>query len=122
MVDRVTTIFKLGVAVEQTPLVLNKMFPSLTGYKIQSEAYRSILEYLLEVVKQHEANLDPDNPQDFIDLYLTEIIGQNSGEDYNVPDLVACIYDFFLAGTETSSTTLKWIVLYLTTNENVQDR
>ena len=33
-----------------------------------------------------------------------------------------CLFDFLLTGTETSSTTLKWLVLYLTLHQEVQDR
>lgn len=40
----------------------------------------------------------------------------------NTDDLVISLLDFLLAGTETSSTTLKWLVLYLTLHQKVQDR
>jgi cytochrome P450 len=122
MVDMVTTIFTVGIKIDQLPLFINKMFPTWTGYGTRSRAHISILDYLMEVVKQHEADLDQSNPKDFIDVYLTEIIKQDSKEDYNVQELVACIYDFFVAGTETSSTTLKWVVLYLTLYQDVQER
>ena len=40
----------------------------------------------------------------------------------NTDDLAINLFDFLLAGTETSSTTLKWVVLYLTLHQEVQDR
>ena len=40
----------------------------------------------------------------------------------NTDDLAINLFDFLLAGTETSSTTLKWVVLYLTLRQEVQDR
>ena len=40
----------------------------------------------------------------------------------NKDDLAVSLFDFLLAGTETSSTTLKWVVLYLTLHQEVQDR
>ena len=57
--------------------------------------------------------------QDFIDVYLAE---QEKVEELNILDLTACVHDFFVAGTETSSTTLKWILLYLILHQDVQDR
>ena len=43
-------------------------------------------------------------------------------EALNTDDLAISLLDFLLAGTETSSTTLKWLVLYLTLHQEVQDR
>ena len=43
-------------------------------------------------------------------------------EALNTDDLTINLFDFLLAGTETSSTTLKWLVLYLTLHQEVQDR
>ena len=43
-------------------------------------------------------------------------------EGLNKDDLAISLYDFLLAGTETSSTTLKWLVLYLTLHQEVQAR
>ena len=43
-------------------------------------------------------------------------------EGLNKDDLAINLFDFLLAGTETSSTTLKWLVLFLTIHQEVQDR
>ena len=43
-------------------------------------------------------------------------------EGLNTDDLAMNLFDFLIAGTETSSTTLKWLVLYLTLHQEVQDR
>ena len=43
-------------------------------------------------------------------------------EGLNTDDLTMNLFDFLIAGTETSSTTLKWLVLYLTLHQEVQDR
>ena len=41
----------------------------------------------------------------------------NNYQMYNTDELKNCIWDFLNAGTETSSTTLKWAVLYLTLHQ-----
>ena len=84
------------------------------NYGIEDMAKHFSLE-----VQNRQGFHDPENPADFIDVYLTEL---EKGNELNVLDLVACIQDFFMAGTETSSTTLKWILLYLTLHQDVQDR
>ena len=43
-------------------------------------------------------------------------------EGLNMDDLAISLFDFLLAGTETSPTTLKWLVLYLTIHQEVQAR
>ena len=43
-------------------------------------------------------------------------------EGLNTDDLTINLYDFLLAGTETSATTLKWLVMFLSLHQEVQDR
>ena len=74
---------------------------------------------LSEQIEKHRATLDRENPQDFIDVYL---IAMEEDEGLNTDDLAMNLFDFLLAGTETSSTSLKWLVLYLTLHQEVQDR
>ena len=122
MLDKVSTIFTSGIKYEALPMAFFKIFGELTGYNKRAKANSGIFSYLNDVIHQHEKDLDENNPRDFIDVYLLEIRKQVDDSKYNVKDLIGCIYDFFVAGTETSSTTLKWIVLYLTLHEDVQDR
>ena len=41
---------------------------------------------------------------------------EDKQDKYTKGDLVAAMMDFFAAGTETSSTTLKWALLFLAIN------
>ena len=43
-------------------------------------------------------------------------------EELTKDDLAISLFDFLLAGTETSSTTMKWLVLFLSLHQEVQDR
>ena len=92
---------------------------TLTGKRIRVMA--GIRRHLVKEVEEHSADFDSGNPKDFIDVYLASI-GKDKEQDLNMLDLTDCIWDFFMAGTETSSTTLKWIILYLVIHQNVQDR
>ena len=85
----------------------------------RGDSFKYIQDHLLEEIRHRQHKHNPENPQDFIDVYLTE---QEDKEELNVLDLTGCIHDFFVAGTETSSTTLKWILIYLTLHQDVQDR
>ena len=70
-------------------------------------------------IDKHRATLNKESPRDFIDVYL---IAMEEDEGLNMDDLAISLFDFLLAGTETSATTLKWLVLYLTIHQEVQAR
>ncbi len=78
-------------------------------------------------VAEHETTLDPNDPRDFIDTVLIEIRHTTDpassfyGEKGRV-NLVATMLDLFVAGSETTSTTLTWAVLYMARESAVQDR
>lgn len=57
--------------------------------------------------------------KDFIDVYLKEM-----GKDpkFNYHDLVGLCMDFFEAGGETVGSTLSWFLLYMSLNQDVQNK
>ncbi|EDL41824.1 mCG130231, isoform CRA_a [Mus musculus] len=95
-------------------------YPALLDYcpgshKQFFKNYASIKNFLLEKIKEHEESLDVTIPRDFIDYFLI-----NGGqEDGNQPlqnrleHLAITVTDLFSAGTETTSTTLRYALLLL---------
>jgi len=72
-------------------------------------------------IREHRESLDTNQPRDFIDVYLMEMMkGTNPQFDQECLE-ITCL-DLFKAGAETSSTTLLWIVLYLVRYQEVQER
>jgi len=53
-------------------------------------------------------------------LIIAQMKSDNSGK-YSKGDLSASMIDFFHGGTETTSTTLKWVLLYLALNQVCQN-
>ena len=47
---------------------------------------------------------------------------KRTSSSFCVDQLVAICYDFFLAGAETSSTTLAWAILFMTLHPEVQEK
>uniref|UniRef100_A0A8C6GSW2 unspecific monooxygenase n=1 Tax=Mus spicilegus TaxID=10103 RepID=A0A8C6GSW2_MUSSI len=74
-----------------------------------------IRSYLLEKIKEHQASLDVTNPRDFIDYFLIKQKQANHVEqaEYSLENLVCTINNLFAAGTETTSTTLRYALLLL---------
>ena len=103
------------------PYPLLKLFPHATGYKRLGNKFDMLRNYMLEVIQQHQDTLDEEQPRDYIDVYLTTM-RQDREHKYTLGNLNASLVDFFLAGTETSSTTLKWCLLFLVRHPDHQDR
>ncbi|XP_039508807.1 cytochrome P450 2B1-like [Pimephales promelas] len=99
-----------------------KHFPG-PHQKIKQNA-NELVGFIQEQVKEHQETLNPDSPRDFIDAYLLEIEKQKSKENstFHEENLIMTTADLFLAGTDTTATTIRWGLIYLTQNPDVQER
>jgi len=121
MLEQVTVIFTQGAKVDTFPYWLSRLFPRMTGLEERSKAQEGILNYLLSVAQEQQEEREQESePRHFIDVYLAEM--EKNPKDFSFEELCSIIFDFFSAGTETSSTTMKWAVLFLTINQEVQQR
>ncbi|XP_072013333.1 cytochrome P450 2U1-like [Amphiura filiformis] len=86
-----------------------------------------IRAFYLEMIKKARDNYTRGDPRTFIDMYFDnqERIHKEDpdiAEWFDDGDLEACIADLFAAGTETSSTTLKWGLLYMVLQPDIQEK
>ncbi|XP_060098779.1 cytochrome P450 2J4-like isoform X1 [Heteronotia binoei] len=78
--------------------------------------------FIRNEIRKHQERGVPSEPGDFIDYYLTQIEktkGQSTPA-YDEDNMIQSIFDLFLGGTETSSTTLSWALLYMVAYPDVQ--
>ncbi|CAL4117927.1 unnamed protein product [Meganyctiphanes norvegica] len=81
-------------------------------------------EFYMEIIQEHQSTLDPENPRDYIDTFLMEINAHQDDpdSDYTLENLLVSLDDLFAAGSETSSSTLRWFVLYMALNPHIQEK
>ncbi|XP_008148480.2 cytochrome P450 2U1 [Eptesicus fuscus] len=84
-----------------------------------------ILGFLRRMIKEHRESLDAENPRDFIDMYLLHVDEEkknNSNSSFNEDYLLYIISDLFIAGTDTTTNSLLWCLLYMSLNPDIQGK
>lgn len=86
--------------------------------------YREIMNFLKKEVEKHKEEWNPEDPRDFIDTYLAEM--EKKKEDpqagFNIESLLVSTLDLIEAGTETTSTTLRWALVYMLHYPEIQEK
>ncbi|GMR47856.1 hypothetical protein PMAYCL1PPCAC_18051, partial [Pristionchus mayeri] len=79
--------------------------------------YQSFIEEEVNgIVKTYDSDHEPTN---FVQSYLSEM---KKNKELDITNLYAIVVDFWLAGMETTSTTLRWALLFLMKYPHVQDK
>ncbi|XP_014681201.1 PREDICTED: cytochrome P450 2J5-like [Priapulus caudatus] len=107
---------------QERPFDIFNHLKSATGTSLLS-TFAELDKFLEKRISQHKETFDPNNIRDIIDAFLVE---RNSCTNrvrtayllYN--ELVKGIHDLFLAGTETTSNTLYWFMLFMLHHPHVQ--
>ncbi|XP_059161821.1 cytochrome P450 2G1-like [Physella acuta] len=128
MIVRITAV----LADQQINGALN-FFPSLRflpgdyfHIKKTKKIVDDILEFLKEFVEQKGVvKYDENNADNLIAAYIKELKSRRSkGQETYLSEmeLVKSVFDLFIAGTETTSTTITWCLLYVLNHPDVQKK
>uniref|UniRef100_UPI003AAB2A06 cytochrome P450 2J4-like n=1 Tax=Centroberyx gerrardi TaxID=166262 RepID=UPI003AAB2A06 len=82
-----------------------------------------LIDFVKIRIKEHREDYDPSSPRDYIDCFLSEM-GEKEDPDsgFDLENLCFCTLDLFSAGTETTTTTLHWGLLYMIYYPHIQER
>lgn len=80
-------------------------------------------DFIMKQINEHKETLNPGSPRDYIDCFLTRI---NQDKDlptseFHLDNLVSTVLNLFLAGTETTSTTIRYIIMLLIKYPKIQE-
>uniref|UniRef100_A0A673ABA9 Cytochrome P450 2J2-like n=1 Tax=Sphaeramia orbicularis TaxID=375764 RepID=A0A673ABA9_9TELE len=77
-------------------------------------------DFVRTEVKDHKQKWDPSDLRDYIDYNLNEI--QTDDSTFDEECLIMSVLDLFAAGSETTSTTLRWALLFMVKYPEIQER
>ncbi|XP_005292618.1 cytochrome P450 2J2-like isoform X1 [Chrysemys picta bellii] len=108
---------------------LNNTFPWIMDHlpgphKEVLASHRFLYCFAKEEIRRHEESGVPDEPQDFIDFYLAQMVKSKDDPTatFDEGNLIHTILDFFIAGTESTATTLRWALISLVLHPDVQEK
>ncbi|XP_051020370.1 cytochrome P450 2J4-like [Acomys russatus] len=79
--------------------------------------------FVSHMMDSHRKDWNPIEPRDFIDAFLTEMTKYpDKTTSFNEENLICSTLDLFFAGTETTSHTLRWALLYMALYPEVQEK
>ena len=104
------------------------LFLNRIGVLKTMKAMNEIFDFCSSVIQKHKVKgIDGENPLTFVEALLHKI---DQTTDPSKPlhgsvgetNLLNILIDFFIAGSDTTSTTLNWAMLYMIRNSDVQDK
>ncbi|CAJ1064933.1 Hypothetical predicted protein [Xyrichtys novacula] len=74
-------------------------------------------------IQEHQDTLDPSSPRDYIDCFLNRHSQEKhlSASEFHHENLVSTVFNLFLAGTETTSSTLRYALNVLVKYPKIQE-
>ncbi|KAL7633599.1 UNVERIFIED_CONTAM: hypothetical protein RMT77_016132 [Armadillidium vulgare] len=120
---------KIAVAAFDFFPQLNTVFPNnfkrILGLGNLIENTEKCSQFIREEIDEHLSTLDPENPRDFIDNFLIEMTKEkekksNTAFSFSYEELQYTLAELFFAGTETTSSMFRWLILFLAKYPKVQ--
>ena len=98
-----------------------------SGFKLANETFIKVFDMVRPYIEEHERTLDPDNIRDFLDLMIVEHKKSTDPKScfygqVGQATIANSIVDLFIAGMETTTTSLMLIILHLLHHLDVQQK
>uniref|UniRef100_A0A669ETQ9 Cytochrome P450, family 2, subfamily Y, polypeptide 3 n=1 Tax=Oreochromis niloticus TaxID=8128 RepID=A0A669ETQ9_ORENI len=97
----------------------------LPGYHQTIFGYiKEARDFIERKIQEHKETLDPSSPRDYIDCFLIRINQEknNPSSEFNYDNLVSTVLNLFVAGTETTSSTVRYALAVLIKYPKIQEK
>ncbi|KAK9519201.1 hypothetical protein VZT92_021943 [Zoarces viviparus] len=85
--------------------------------------FNAIQDFFSQEIENHKKDLDHSDPRDYIDAFIIEMKNHKESDlGFTETNLALNSMDLFMAGTETTSTTLLWALVYLIKLPDIKDK
>eukprot|EP00057_Strongylocentrotus_purpuratus_P015473 XP_011669947.1 PREDICTED: cytochrome P450 2U1 [Strongylocentrotus purpuratus] len=104
-------------------LLISRYFYYTPLYREVRHNLAVLQDFIRGIVQRHQETFDPDNTRDIIDMYLAEVrqLKEDGMDTYlKEENIWRGVFDIFLAASESMTSALRWIFLYLIDNPELQ--
>ncbi|XP_023145810.2 cytochrome P450 2F3-like [Amphiprion ocellaris] len=83
-----------------------------------------VREFIKKKIQEHKETLEPNSPRDYIDCFLIRMNQEkdNPSTEFIYDNLVSTVMNLFFAGTETTSTTMRYALSALIKYPEIQEK
>ena len=103
---------------------LLRLLPENKNIRHAMEKLNEAYNWVNNEIEEHRKTFDPEEMRDFIDLYLAKekVDKVEDDEAFCNYNLKKIIFDIFVSGSDTTTTSIRWILLYILHNPEVQKK
>ncbi|KAN0039129.1 hypothetical protein ACTA71_001323 [Dictyostelium dimigraforme] len=91
------------------------------SYKIIENEYKKCINFIQPYIDIYLNKINRESPKCFLDYFIIEV-EKDSSETIKIEYIPYVCFDIIVAGTVTTSTTMDWMLLFLTNYPNIQER
>ncbi|CAH1263867.1 CYP2U1 [Branchiostoma lanceolatum] len=94
------------------------------GYLDFRNSQAVLINHIKERIREHRETFDENDIRDFIDAFLLESKKRQTDENttFTELELTTVVFQLFIAGTDTTSQTLRWALLYMILHPDIQEK
>lgn len=113
-------VFDLAGGIMNALPWLRFIAPKKIGYEMICKLNKELYTLFMETIEEHYKTYDEDNDEDLINMYIKEIKKGNA--HFTDEKLVIVLLDLFIAGSQTTSTTLDFALMMMILRPELQEK